>query len=348
MKIKATIISPIHISSGNEYEKDFNFFIKNNEVYLIEEFDILDKFPNAYNKNNNYMVLKENIKQKIIDQKLYKRTIKTYFTNFQNKPIIEAISSNSNSYIPASSIKGAIRTAILNCLINYNELDYSKRCNEIYNSCINNCKIDITNNLDKNLVKIFQNIKIKEVYPKFKTQIYQTINIKICENYQKYREEKTKTIANFVEAIKPIQEFEFEIIDQNNILNKLGLIANAFYIPKINDDIFKIIGCPEELDECNNLLEENKFKNYFYKKGAIDISKLKGLGHKKFLLSISRFGGAIKKSVDNYRNIPNSHCDNKKFTTTKTFALDKPCEDLTYYENCLIPFGWMVCEIIEN
>jgi len=70
------------------------------------------------------------------------------------------------------------------------------------------------------------------------------------------------------------------------------------------------------------------------------------LKEKKFLLNVGRFGGAVKKSMDNRRKIKNSHCNDKRYVTAKTFALEKECKDNTYYENCLIPFGWILCEII--
>jgi CRISPR-associated protein Csm5 len=346
MRIKAIILSPIHISSGEEYEKDFNFFVEGDFIYLIDEFLILEKIPNAYKKDKYKMKLTDEVKKYIIEKKLFKRKIRSNFKKFE-KPLIETISSNSKPYIPASSIKGAIRSAILNCLINYNKDDNSTRCQEIYNRCRRK-RFDekrVNDTLDKDLVEIFKNILIKEVYPGFNTQIYKTINIKICKNSQKSRNEKVEKIANFVEAIVPNQEFEFEIVDKEGVLSKLGMIANKFYIPKINEDIFKSVGCIEENENCENLVDGRKFENYFYKKGSIDTSKLQGLSNKKFLLNISRFAGAYKKSLDEVRFIKNSHCENKKYTTTKTYALEGDCES-KFFENCLVPFGWVLCEIL--
>lgn len=344
VKIKARILSPVHIASGDEYEKDFNYFIKDDKVYLIDEFKIVSKFKEPYEKMYDKMSLKDEIKNKIVDNKLYKRVINTNFNDF-NKPLYENISSNDKPYIPASSIKGAIRTAILNCLVNYNKKDYSDRCENIYNLLKNknfNCS-RVNNTLDKDLEKIFRNIRIREVYPLFSTRIYKTINVKVCKDFQENRE-KTEEISNFIEAIEPKQEFIFEIEDNLDILKDIAKICNSFYIKKINDDIGKIrTGCIYK--NCSNLKKDKNgfyYENYFYKRGAISTNL--SLDDKRFLLNVSKFSGAVKKSIDNLRNVSNSKCKNKKYITTKTFALEKPCYN-NLYENSLIPFGWILCDI---
>jgi len=44
MKIKITTLTPIHISSGNEYENNFNMLSANDKVYIYDEFKIAQFF----------------------------------------------------------------------------------------------------------------------------------------------------------------------------------------------------------------------------------------------------------------------------------------------------------------
>ena len=286
MRLKCKVLTPIHISSGEVYERDFNFFV-DEDIYIIDEFRILGYFI----KNNFFFPFSNNkltgfAKKIIKERKLYKRKINTNFNKLSF--LYEHISSNSNPYIPASSIKGAIRSAILNCLLNINDKDYNQRCDEIY-TLFENKKINkkrFENNFDKDFIQIFKNIIIRDTKENFKTQVYKTINIKTCKEHQRNRKDKTENIANFVEAIIPNQEFEIEIIDKKEVLKKIALIMNKYYIPLINDDIIKTALCPTECDKKTT-------ESYFYKKGFIDIKQLK-LNSKRFLINIGRFSGAYK------------------------------------------------------
>ena len=327
MKIKITTLSPLHIS-GEIYDLGFNAFKEDNHIYLLDEFKTMEFFIEKFNDNVNYeTTLKDNHKL-IINNSIYKRKIPS---NFNPSNLIAFIDVNNILYIPGSEIKGAIRTAILNCLFNIKKNDYNTRCGYLFNKLENKkfSKERINKTLDKDLVEIFKNIIIRDaIKENVKTKIYQTINMKKDRNHQQNRRKHPLSIANYVECIEKKEEFVVEIIDKRNYLQNIGKICNAFYIPKINQDI----------------------NYYFYKKGSIDTSKLKCLGKNKFLLKIGRFTGAESKSLDNVRYIPTSHCNDKTKTSAVTFARDEDFivkDKVNDFVNKLEPFGWVVCEIIE-
>ncbi len=340
-KYRVSTLSPIHISSGNEYENNFNMLYKNGFVYIYDEFKIVEFF---INKNieipTNLDTLKKNIKRfkdEIISSNLHIRKIENSFSDI-NKPLLEQMSSSSNPIIAGSSLKGSFRTAIIECL---NSQDYSK-CNAIY-SKLKNKKFSLDRfqnrgrnieNFDKDFANIFKHLSISDSFEKLETKIYKTINVKKAKEHQEYREEKVKKLTNLVECIKPNQTFEIFISDKSfqqfgdNIFSNLGSICNIFYLPWYNDEI----------------------KNYFNAKriSRINMEKIrKGIHNKRFFVNIGRFSGAERKSINNLRYIKNSKADDKNITSARTYALEKETEDNVFFEKALLPFGWLLFEKIE-
>ena len=344
-RIKITTLSPIHISSGNDYEKNFNLIQKENSVYIYDEFKIVEYFlhENMTIKANinEFKKQVENNKNKILSANIQKRVIETNFLDV-NKPLLEQISTNNNPIIPGSSIKGAIRTAILDCL--YARADQNEsnlRCEDIY-KILRNKKIDINRfidkkghyieTFDKDFATIFKYLKFSDSFDKLKTKVYKTINIKKESDIQHYRQERTEELINFVEAIEPNQRFEIEFEDisseryNKKIFSNIGNIANRYYIPWYQDEL-----------------------QYYFKaplKATKDIfEKLKKLNNNIFLLNIGRFSGAERKSINGLRRIKNSKADDKSTTTTRTYALEKDIKN-ELFEKSLYPFGWLLCEIV--
>ena len=332
MQVKIKILSPIHIGSGVEYDKNFNFIVDDEDVYLLDEFDVVEFFVS---KNmivpDNLVYLKnfiEKHKKELIENKVYKRKIKSYWQNMNT--LLENVSTQNNPIISGSSIKGAIETAIFSLLVNDNE-----RVENIKNH-LNNRRFDERrfndrkrpHTIDEDFKKIFTYLKVSDSIENLQTQMYKTINIKKDKSHQGNREKKVEKIANYVESIKPNQEVIITMKDETDKLfrekifqNDLAKICNAYYLSKLNTQL----------------------KYYFYKKGSIGLKTLDG----KFLLNIGRFGGAENKTIDKLRYIRNSHCDNKNNTSAITFALEKNGTS-PYFENELLPFGWVLCEIIKD
>ena len=336
MKIRITTLSPIHISSGREFDENFNFFVENGKVYILDEFKLVEFFisqkiliPDNLNMLKNLI---NNKKQLLISNKVYEREFDTEMLKFGNKPLIEHITTQNTPIIPGSSIKGAIETAVLDLLVKNDERvqDIKERLNINISKKIFEGKRGHTTN--QNFIKLFKTLKVSDTsLQDVKTKVYKTINMKKDKSHQETRTQKVERIANFVEAITPNQTFEIELKDENGYFHNLVKICKGFYAPHFNQEL------------------KFYFKKPYPKEIQLHISKLKKSAvnsDKTFILNVGRFGGALKKTISRYRYIKNSHSDDKKDTTAITFALEKNGKP-PFFENDLQPFGWLLCEIIS-
>ena len=132
-------------------------------------------------------------------------------------------------------------------------------------------------------------------------------------------------IANFVESIKigESTEITINILDTDEkYFNDLISVCNEYYK----------LGLDKELD--NYFLNKQKFPKIVLKAN-------------QFLLNVGRFGGAELKSIEEIRSLPRTGADVKWETSARTFALEKDIQDKTYFENSLLPFGWLLCELLD-
>jgi len=344
-RFKITTLSPIHISSGEEYENNFNMLYNNGFVYIYDEFKLAQFFI-AKNMEipKNFDTLKQKIekfKNEIIASNLHIRKIESEFRRI-DKALLENISTAGKPIITGSSLKGSLRTAILDCLYERaNDEVKDFKCETIFSKLR---KKEIDENrfqkrgrnieaFDKDFANLFKYLKVSDSLSKLDTKVYKTINMKKDEDYQGNRERKVKSLVNLVECIKPNQTFEVEITDissqnyQNAIFSNLGSVCNMFYIPWYADEL----------------------KNYFKaptRATKTTFEKLKNLNNRCFIVNIGRFGGAERKSINNLRYIGSSKADDKTTTSARTYALERSANDEVYYEKELIPFGWILCEMI--
>lgn len=339
-RYKITVLTPLHIGTGNSYSENFNMLCKGGFVYLYDEFKLVDfllskgeYIPQEVEK------LKEkirNYKDKIIKSNLHLRKIKSDFSSLENKDVLENVSSSNKPIVTGSSIKGAIRTAILNSLQLKDE-----RSKDLYN-CLKNkdMKRDrfekTKDTFDKDFMSLFTYLKISDsIESNLNTQIFKSINIKKNKEYQSSREKRVFKIQNNVECISAKQMFYIDIKDESikkygkNIFSNLGNICNKFYLNAFNKEKDLYFKTPLKVT-----LETNE--------------RLKKLGNEVFLLNIGRFSGAEMKSLDNFRYIKNSKATDKKESSTRTFALKNDIEDNVYFENELLPFGWVLCELVKE
>lgn len=137
MKIRLEFITPVHIGSG-EYLNPFDYVIKDNYCYRINYTSFLDylsatkkeEFNNLIN-NNRFIELRKFIVQNFNPSNensyLYKTSISKNFKdaylknidNPENKLVLQGFIRRGDykPFIPGSSIKGAIRTAVLNYIL---------------------------------------------------------------------------------------------------------------------------------------------------------------------------------------------------------------------------------------
>lgn len=314
-RYKITTLSPLHIGSGEEYELNFNLLYKDGFIYIYDEFKLVEFF---ILKNieipTKIEALKENIlrfKDEIISSNLHKRKIFSSFTQI-SKPVLEQVSTQNNPIITGSSIKGAIKTAYIYRMVQNDELKGAEK--------------DLIKRIDgkiTNITKtIFRNLKISDSFTPLSTQIFKSINIKKEKSHQSKRGEKVNQIANFTESIKVGESTEITINISDKYFDDLKTVCNEYY----------------------QLAFNKEFDNYFLNKLKFPKINLKP---NQFLLNIGRFSGAELKSIDEIRRLSRTGADVDWETSARTYALEKNIQDNTYFENSLLPFGWLLCELVD-
>lgn len=314
-KYKITTLSPLHIGSGEEYELNFNLLYKDGFIYIYDEFKLVEFF---ILKNieipTKIEALKENIlrfKDEIIASNLHKRKIFSSFTQI-SKPVLEQVSTQNNPIITGSSIKGAIKTAYIYRMVQNDELKGAEK--------------DLIKRIDgkiTNITKtIFRNLKISDSFTPLSTQIFKSINIKKEKSHQSKRGEKVNQIANFTESIKVGESTEITINISDKYFDDLKTVCNEYY----------------------QLAFNKEFDNYFLNKLKFPKINLKP---NQFLLNIGRFSGAELKSIEEIRRLSRTGADVDWETSARTYALEKNIQDNTYFENSLLPFGWLLCELVD-
>ena len=327
-RYKITTLSPLHIGSGEEYELNFNLLYKDGFIYIYDEFKLVEFF---ILKNieipTKIEALKENIlrfKDEIISSNLHKRKIFSSFTQI-SKPVLEQVSTQNNPIITGSSIKGAIKTAYIYRMVQNDEFKKEQDDFKIKNKLINEKK-DLIKRIDgkiTNITKtIFRNLKISDSFTPLSTQIFKSINIKKEKSHQSKRGEKVNQIANFTESIKVGESTEITINISDKYFDDLKTVCNEYY----------------------QLAFNKEFDNYFLNKLKFPKINLKP---NQFLLNIGRFSGAELKSIDEIRRLSRTGADVDWETSARTYALEKNIQDNTYFENSLLPFGWLLCELVD-
>jgi len=329
-RYKITTLSPIHISSGEDYENNFNMLYDNGYVYIYDEFKIAQFF---IDKNveipSNFDTLKQNIskfRKEIISSNIHIRKIESEFSKI-DKILFENISTASKPIITGSSLKGSIRTAILDSMTN-KTLKWDRITLTFRNKDFDEKRFK--SKFDNDLANLFKYLKISDSFNDLNTKIYKTINMKKDIEHQSSRESKVKHLVNLVECIKPNQNFEITIDDISDeiFFKSMGTVCNKFYIPWFKDETTNYFKAPTNASKAT-------------------FEKLKSLNNNCFLINIGRFAGAERKSINDLRYIKNSKADDKTTTSARTYALERLANDEVYFEKELVPFGWLLCELID-
>ena len=140
-RYRITTLTPIHISSGEEYENNFNMLYSKGFVYIYDEFKIAQFFiDKSIEIPTSFDSLKQKIeryKDEIIASNLHTRKIESEFKKI-DKALLENIATAGKPIITGSSIKGSMRTAILDCLYERanKEIKYCK-CESIFSKLQN-------------------------------------------------------------------------------------------------------------------------------------------------------------------------------------------------------------------
>lgn len=314
-KLKCKILSPIHIGTGSEIEP-FDYIIKENKFYKISLENFLLNLDNRDKEKFNILVSKNNvneIRKFIIENwdaekyaveffcdvstevnKIYQENINNIENQLLINPFIRA-KVNNLPYIPGSSIKGAIRTAIIS--------ELGKKKNYIKN--IRNIEAEVLNCQNDNgfldpKKDPFRAIKISDGF----LSLNSTIILKIV-NVSKDKFGKLKSLK--IQMLNEVThsyisgkniEFETELIVDNNLqqthflktiidIESIKELCNSFYQTKI-------------VDEDKNFYQRTSLERFSH---DLCVQKFE---NNSFLIRLGRFSGVENVTLDKYRdpNVP--------------------------------------------
>ncbi|MHA1757413.1 MAG: type III-A CRISPR-associated RAMP protein Csm5 [Promethearchaeota archaeon] len=233
-------ITPLHIGNGTAYSKmDYFFDEKNKSICLYDDKKLLDKLkPEQIDrifKNSRDFRFYERIYDNIIEAfhlNKFDFILKRIHTreNPQNKNIEEFIKNGVNEiYVPGSSVKGAIRTALIYEFLK--ESDFLKKFNNQFHPNIRNYK-----EFQKHVKKLFfSSIPIKNASEDF----FKKIKISDSKSYssEMYSEiikvSQTKIPPpekHNLRLSRRSQELFLECIPENKEIEKLMISIDTEFI----------------------------------------------------------------------------------------------------------------------
>ncbi len=129
-KIKITTLTPVHIGSGNKYPMNIEVIYDGERLGVLSPekvvrkigVDNILKWTSVIEKEENVWGFLQRFGVSDIDD-VCKRSMDVYGSNISRKKDLKELLMSARGYplLPGSSIKGAIRTAILSYLINKND-----------------------------------------------------------------------------------------------------------------------------------------------------------------------------------------------------------------------------------
>lgn len=247
-KMSLTTLSPVFIGSVEELNKSM-YAYNNKEIMIIDERKLIKELLSKKGLYENFLnecssgdlnltdFLKKNL-YGYEDIDIYKYKINSYSdikTGGKLNNINAFIkSSNGKPYIPGSSIKGAIRTAIICGEIMNNKNKY----NNIFKDIIIGKNIynenDIVDNISNNFntKNIFNKISISD------TNDIDIDNLCICKRYDISTHLETgHELPIYMELLKPRLKFNFLLtLNSSFSINDLSKYFNNFYNDNTNDN----------------------------------------------------------------------------------------------------------------
>ncbi len=268
-KIKLTTASPVHIGSGKTLnKKEYIYNYNEKRVYIPDEIKMLNYFKgkNLLKQFENYLLndfsdfsawLKNNGISKAEYQTFCKYSLNAEdisFANSRTKEINTIIKDAcGNPYIPGSSLKGAIRTALLSAIMSNKESVQSNTIRD-FNSVNFNSKYaskdysNIATEIEKN--KFFKDVADVDSDKSEKRDVFQGLKISDskalsvdCLTLTQKIDEKVNGDANALptlrESIKLNTEIEFDLtIDTSIFKYSVETILKAIRINNKNYNVY--------------------------------------------------------------------------------------------------------------
>lgn len=357
--VKIEVLGPLFIGSGQELKRsEFIHNRKNNRIYVMDVFKLfngltklglLKKYENyVYNngiKSNLYNFFKEN---NISDKEYTRWSSYSYEVDAgvnYNKNILACIKDSYNMpYLPGSSLKGAIRTALLNAiLLKSDKIDnfadsvetakfikrdkyLKKEVNQIEIGAFHKKREEDTETKKSDAVNsIFKGFRVCDSKP------IATENIILCEKVDVFGNGEKNNLKNIIrECIKPGTIIETSIeIDTEIFKYSQNSIENAIKIMYNNTNKRYLSKFPNIHNEKGNLL--------YIGGGAGFVSKtaVYALFHEP-KRALKNAGGILDKVSSNNK------MGNHKVDIIK-YGVSPRVRKCTYYKKKLYDFG--LCRI---
>ena len=370
-KLKLTALTPIHIGTGEVYEPT-NFVIDDGYLYEFDEVDFykhlssvqkeyFNKIVNSNDSNSLFQIhkiIKENKAQAIKVSHKKVQISKSLQIAYENKIgravqieggrrkpktkvfnqfLIAKTSRATNTnrvYIPGSSLKGSISTALQELLYKEDRTKWGKLFE----------KSNPTNNIMKQLS--ISDTKFLKTY----AMIGYALNKERFEDDELgphtivetiYSNEKINSTFETTINIDRRYQNEFSIS-----MNHIKKAADTHYLP-----IFKQMFKPYAEFKGKSI---DDFTNEYYSDAFYEKYKDFKLKENQFLLRVGKYSQARAVTIDGMRKIrvkisgggprrkPNRWETLDQETTTWMFG--KKEKDVTN----LLPFGWVLCEVVEQ
>lgn len=256
-------ITPVHIGTGEELVKNEDFIQDGSRLAIINENKLADILgdeveayldfvnPNKKGDRNLLKFLRENIKSNFQTQDIASRYIDS--SGLSNVPKLKQalIDAQGKHYIAGSSLKGAIRTAMLNDLIDKDSSTFVKKTENLknYKGKFDDTKV-ISNYLGNSPeYDILRFLQVSDFYAEKPIQTVCSEAIVINLHGDEWREDKH--LSNLLECIPAKTVFKGRISINTKALDNLEL-----YLPKINPQkngkeitqIEKILNTMKDLD----------------------------------------------------------------------------------------------------
>lgn len=346
-RVNLHILSPIHIGTGQELDP-FSYVIKDNNMLLIDIIEWMNTYPDQDElsgilDSNNFAEIRSFIAEKMVDGncELAVIPIKTStLLNTYKRVIIEKdprnqllidgmtrIAVSQSPYIPGSSIKGSIRTAVANYFVDaagVTSKNKKKMFKPIFEPDYNE---KIFGGIKKDPMK---NIKISDVsLDKYGSMIIE------AEEYP-LNEGKSKTPKGFKEVSANLCQYGSPVIYPLRMSSKpFSLFGKDLSLEFIIDALY-IFYVSKYKDEYRKFFSTNRAKSIQQEIAPMSF-EIANLKTNEALIRIGHFSHVECITLDNVRDPKTRTVKGRPmpYGTTRTLA------------NGLYPFGWAKLEFLD-
>lgn len=329
-----TGLSPLFIGSGEKYSQ-LDYIYRNNNIFILDfdkllvqiPLEVIDDLTNDINENFENNIWKGDIKEFLSKYKIdWEQSVEKKYDligEIGKNEINQFIKTGNQIYIPGSSIKGAIRTAILFKILT----DHPERKNAIIHNVLEHFN-------DKEIMKLIQSDGTTDLLRALiisDSHVDETSPVKITASTIYHLRNKKSTIPIYYEILDKnfssigTIKINHKLIDSNALISRNFNLTKENIIEAINSFCEEIINY--ELEEFINRKDSNLDNIVdYYKKLKAELTKLNDnecilrLGQGSSILGITLFLNFkdYKQIVRKYKgleifhfNIPDKY--NKKF-----------------------------------